>query len=75
MLYVGPANFYTVPAFTTVPTGSESSIVYSDVTGTLPNSVMFSSETQYYSWSNSIPVGSYTFTMQGTLAGSSPATV
>ena len=43
---------YTVPAFTTIPTGFESSIVYTDVSAGKPAGITFNSRT--YDWSSEI---------------------
>jgi hypothetical protein len=69
---VGPNTSYSIPEFYTYPTGSESSIIYSDVSTFLPTSVTFDNTTRTYSWSAITPVGTYYLEIQGTLPFSSP---
>jgi len=74
MLYFGSTS-YIVPAFATIPSGSESLIAYSDVSSSNPSSLSFNPLTREYSWPTSIPVGTYTLTMQGSISSVTPAAV
>ena len=63
---------YIVPAFTLSPSGASGTIVYSDAAPL--SGVTFNSSSQTYNWSTLMTVGSYTLTMQGSLAGSTSVT-
>ena len=63
---------YVVPAFTLSPSGASGTIVYNDVAPL--SGVTFNPSSQTYDWSTLMTVGSYTLTMQGSLAGSTSVT-
>jgi hypothetical protein len=63
---------YIVPVFTLSPSGASGTIVYSDAAPL--SGVTFNSSSQTYDWSTLMIVGSYTLTMQGSLAGSTSVT-
>ena len=63
---------YVVPAFTLSPAGASGTIVYSDAAPL--SGVTFNPSSQTYDWSTLMTVGSYTLTMQGSLAGSTSVT-
>jgi hypothetical protein len=63
---------YKVPAFTLSPSGASGTIAYSDVAPL--SGVTFNPSSQTYNWSTLMTVGSYTLTMQGSLAGSTSVT-
>jgi hypothetical protein len=42
---------YTIPAFTTLPSGIENMIAYSDVSASKPTAVTFSPTLREYYWS------------------------
>jgi hypothetical protein len=64
------ATSYVVPAFTLSPAGASGTIVYSDAAPL--SGVTFNPSSQTYDWSSLITTGSYTLTMKGSLAGSTP---
>ena len=68
---MGPNTSYSVHEFYTYPSGSESSIIYSDVSTSLPTGVTFDNTTRTYSWSAITPVGTYYLKIQGALPFSS----
>jgi hypothetical protein len=61
---------YIVPAFSTIPTGFEAAIIYSDVSTSPPAFVIFNPQTREYDWSLATQqVDAFTLTMQGLYPG------
>jgi hypothetical protein len=72
--YIGSStgSTYSVPAFTTNPTGQESSIVYSDVSVGKPSEVTING--RLYNWSALTTPQTFTLTMEGRIGSSQALT-
>ena len=61
-----------MPAFTTVPSGIENLIVYSDVSVFKPTAVIFNPSLRLYDWSGVNTTGSFNITMKAFISGCIP---
>ena len=59
---------YIVPAFSSLPSGIEGMIVYSDESVSLPTEITFSPSTREYDWSKVNSTGNFTIKLKGSMS-------